>query len=213
MKIVSVTSPCNGSGKTSLLCSILESFPGRFAALKCSTIYSEETFCPSSGGECACRQLDGEYAVITDPAILLTPDTDTARLARAGARQTLWCVARPSGFQELWETLRARYLDADLALLCEGNTLAEWIHPDFSIFVAQPGRPMEIWKRHSARLLLSADRVIINSDEAHPATQAALYGLGYRGPEILTADVRRPLRQWKAPALRDDLATLLGDSG
>jgi hypothetical protein len=211
MKIVCITAPCNGSGKTSLLCSILESFPGRFAALKCSTIYPEETFCPTSGGECACRQLDGEYAVISDPAVLLTPDTDTADMARAGARQTLWGVARPSGFQKLWETLQARHLDASIPLLCEGNTLAASIHPDFTIFVAHPGRPREIWKENSLGLLLSSNRVIINSDETQRATEEALYELGYCGPEIVTADVRRPLSRWKDPGLRKDIAALLDE--
>ena len=89
MKVISIDAPCNGSGKTSLILSILSAFPNRFAFTKFTTIYGDEQFCPAKDHDCACHRLRGDYNICTDADVLSKPDTDTGKVWRGGALQTL----------------------------------------------------------------------------------------------------------------------------
>ncbi|HEU0006306.1 MAG TPA: hypothetical protein VFS12_09980, partial [Terriglobia bacterium] len=101
MKVISIDAPCNSSGKTSLILSILSAFPNTFAVTKFTTIYGDEQFCPAKDHDCACHRLQGDYSICTDSEVLSKPDTDTGKIWRAGALQTLWCVSRPEGYPEM----------------------------------------------------------------------------------------------------------------
>jgi hypothetical protein len=183
MKIVSVTAPCNGSGKTSLILSILQTFPGIFSAIKFTTIYREEQFCPVGNHECACHQLQGQYVICSAPEVLSQPNTDTGKIWTAGARQTLWCVSRVEGYQDMLRELFACHLKDQSHLLMEGNTAVSYLPPDLRLFVVNPFLPPSWWKRDVDVLLEDADLVIVNpypsetqtlTNEVHPSVQAAL---------------------------------------
>jgi hypothetical protein len=183
MKVVSVTAPCNGSGKTSLILSILQTFPGVFSAVKFTTIYREEQFCPVGDHECACRKLQGQYLICSDSEVLSQPNTDTGKIWRAGAKQTLWCVSRLEGYPDMVRDLLTRHLNSHTHLLMEGNTVVRHLAPDIRLFIVNPFLPPTWWKGDVASLLEEADVVIVNPfptateispQKAHPSVQAAL---------------------------------------
>ena len=159
---VSVAAPCNGSGKTSLLLAILQAFPGAFATAKFTTIYRDEQFCPVGNSGCPCHRLEGSFLLCEDPKILAQPDTDTGKLVLAGARQTLWAVARPEGYPALVDLLRNDRFRDGTALLTEGNTVLGHLPPDLLLFVVNPLLPRDWWKGDSLRLLAAADLVVVN---------------------------------------------------
>ncbi len=80
MNVISIDAPCNGSGKTSLILSILSAFPNTFAFTKFTTIYGDEQFCPAKDHDCACHRLRGDYNICTDAEVLSKPDTDTGKI-------------------------------------------------------------------------------------------------------------------------------------
>ena len=163
MKVISVAAPCNGSGKTSLILAILKAFPGVFSAAKFTTIYREERFCPLGDHDCACHRLDGQYTICTDPEVLSQPDTDTGKIWRAGAKQTLWCIARIEGYPEMLKDLSARYLDDRTLLLIEGNTVIHYLPAHLRLFVVNPFLPRSWWKGDSEDFLDKADFVIVDT--------------------------------------------------
>ncbi|MDE2667246.1 MAG: hypothetical protein OXI69_13965 [Acidobacteriota bacterium] len=159
---VSVAAPCNGSGKTSLLLAILQAFPGAFSTAKFTTIYRDEQFCPVGNSGCPCHRLEGSFLLCEDPSVLAQPDTDTGKLVEAGARQTIWGVARPDGYPALVDLLhRDRFRESTL-LLTEGNTVLGHLTPDLLLFVVNPLLPRDWWKGDSERLMETADLVVVN---------------------------------------------------
>jgi Ni2+-binding GTPase involved in maturation of urease and hydrogenase len=80
MRVISIDAPCNGSGKTSVILSILSAFPNKFAFTKFTTIYGDEQFCPAKDHDCACHRLRGDYNICTDAEVLSKPDTDTGKV-------------------------------------------------------------------------------------------------------------------------------------
>ncbi len=211
MRIISVASPCNGSGKTSLLCSILQSFPRQFVALKCSTIYPDEVFCPATDTDCACKDLSGDFTVIDDEKTIRCPNTDTAKIEASGAIRTLWCLARPPHHDRLWALLRSGYLDSRIPLVCEGNSLVPCMKPDLKIFVIHPDRPREIWKEDTLERIATSDSVIINSTAFCPALGTEVARI--RGAEegVVVEDIRVPVNQWKDQSLVNRISYLLAN--
>ena len=159
---VSVAAPCNGSGKTSLLLAILQAFPGAFATAKFTTIYRDEQFCPVGNSGCPCHRLEGSFLLCEDLDVLAQPDTDTGKLVQAGARQTIWGVARPDGYPALVDLLRRDRFRESTLLLTEGNTVLGHLAPDLLLFVVNPLLPRDWWKGDSERLLEAADLVVVN---------------------------------------------------
>ena len=159
---VSVAAPCNGSGKTSLLLAILQAFPGAFATAKFTTIYRDEQFCPVGNSGCPCHRLEESFLLCEDPDVLAQPDTDTGKLVQAGARQTIWGVARPDGYPALVDLLRRDRFRESTLLLTEGNTVLGHLTPDLLLFVVNPLLPRDWWKGDSERLLEAADLVVVN---------------------------------------------------
>ncbi|HEV8131717.1 MAG TPA: hypothetical protein VGQ81_10720 [Acidobacteriota bacterium] len=207
MRIISVASPCNGSGKTSLLCSILQSFPERLVALKCSTIYPDEVFCPATDTDCACRNLDGDFVVIDDPKTIRCPKTDTAKLDASGALRTLWCLARPPHHDRLWALLRSSFLDSRTPVVCEGNSVVPYMKPDLKIFVVAPDRPRSIWKENAGEWIATADIVIVNSPD--PAGKSELSRMRGSNEGIIAEDARTPVNLWRDRSLFDRILYLL----
>ena len=163
MKTISIAAPCNGSGKTSLILAILRTFPQTFAVTKFTTIYREEQFCPAKDNDCACHRLSGDYLVCSDPAVLSQADTDTGRIWRAGALQTLWCVAKQEGYPQMVQEFFDNHLKPEIPLLMEGNTVLQHLHPQLRLFVVNPKLPLSWWKEDAQEQLQKADWVLLNS--------------------------------------------------
>jgi hypothetical protein len=199
--ILSVSGTCSRAGKTALAETLLRALPkGAAAAVKFTT--TEEVFsrCPR-GSRCVVCDIEVPFRVITEPAVLREPGTDTARLLAAGARRVLWAIARESAAPAAWSAV-AGMLDEDVVVL-EGSSVVErgLARPDLGLFVAHRSLPPDRWKPTSAALVASSDHVVVHSasGDASPRVVAALDAMGAAGKRMV-ADVTRPLRDW-APDL------------
>lgn len=212
MRIVSVCSPCNDCGKTTLIDTILKAFPQRWGVLKCTTIYSEEQFCPTDEKECACHNLEGDYCLIDDPEKIRQKDTDTGRFVEGGAVSVYWGVSRPGSHLKLWKLLISSYLEQPVPLLIEGNSLTQELRPDLLLFVVDPEVARSRYKTNTAELASWSDYLIFNSKTGHSSghgqvgdrlglktqllRQAGLSGFS-DAERVLIEDVSQPLRQWQ----------------
>jgi len=202
MRIVSVSGTCSRAGKTALAESVLRALPrGSAAAVKFTT--TEDVFerCPR-GSTCVVCDIDVPFRIVRDPAVLSEPGTDTYRLAKAGAHEVVWAIARASAASLAWAAVTRMLAGTPLAIL-EGSTVVEQglARPDLQLFVVHRSMPPERWKPTSAALVASADRVVIHSEGPAPSVRVleAIDALGARGKRVI-ADATRPLRDW-APNL------------
>lgn len=136
LKTVAVTASSRKAGKSTLACMMVRNLKADFA-LKVST------------GE------HGEAGlVITDPAILGQPGTDTARLMEAGARQVAWVNLSPgSGISQALDLFQGPGI-----LVIEGNTALGYLDPDFTVFLMSA--PLRDFKPSAHLALARADLVI-----------------------------------------------------
>ncbi len=167
IKTISIAAPCNGSGKTSLILALLRTFPDLFAVTKFTTIYKEEQFCPVKDHDCACHRLVEDYLICDDPAILSQPDTDTGKIWKAGARQTLWCVARHEGYPRLIQEFLSHHVSPTIPHLMEGNTVVRYLEPKMQLYLLNPFLPKSWWKSDTEEFLAKADWIVINSFREH----------------------------------------------
>jgi hypothetical protein len=219
MKIVSVAAPCNGSGKTSLILTILNTFPGVFSAAKFTTIYSQEQFCPVGDDLCACHRLEGQYSICTNPEVLSQPNTDTGKIWRVGVKQIFWCVARQEGYPEMLKELSASHLKDSTPLLMEGSTIVQYLPPDLSLFVVNPSLPTGWWKKDSEEFLERSDFLILNSYlgkpgasrvEVDPAIRSALGRLRAKQIDMESQD---RLDHWQDRRLYQAISRLIDSDG
>ena len=208
-RVISIVAPANGSGKTSLMLTLLSSRPGRFTALKASTVYRDGRHCPRSGTGCACRRLAGPFTVISDASVIAQPGTDTGRMVEAGAARTLWCLAKPGAHRDMWDELAGSMLAADELVLAEGTGAIDVMEPEKVIMVASAGPPRERWKESTWALMERSDLVVVNRHDG-PAGRVARLAEEISGrvrSPVTIQDVSRPLAGWPDPAL----ANLLGE--
>ena len=198
MNVISIDAPCNGSGKTSLVLSILSAFPNTFAFTKFTTIYGDEQFCPAKDHDCACHRLRGDYNICTDAEVLSKPDTDTGKIWRAGAVQTLWCVSRPEGYPEMLREYITNHLRADTPLLVEGSSVAKHLRPALHVAVVNPLLPRSWWKYKAEQALDAADFVVVNPHKTGPEDK----GVDSNG------DIQNVLERVREKSMRASLAPL-----
>jgi len=214
MKVISIDAPCNGSGKTSLVLSILGAFPNCFAFTKFTTIYGDEQFCPAKDHDCACHRLRGDYNICTDAEVLSKTDTDTGKIWRAGALQTLWCVSRPEGYPEMLREYTGNHMQADLPLLVEGSTIVNHLRPTLRVAVVNPLLPRSWWKNQAEESLYAADFVVVNPHQTRVEDQAMdstddIHGLLRRVGDKCLRGSLAPLGQWEDQRLFEAIARIL----
>lgn len=217
MRLVSIASHGNGAGKTRLLTSLLEAHPGRFGAVKFTTIFADGQFCPKDAqARCACSRLHESFNVVTDEATLAEPGTDTGRIWQAGARPVLWCLAREGAHAAAWEHARTLLAD-DSELLTEGNTALSHVQSDVLLFVVNPCAPRRAWKKGWEDLARRADAIVVNEAEAalgrrRPAPPeerlASLREVESTAPEVprVVARLEEPWSEWAGPYLESLVA-------
>lgn len=207
MRLISVAGATSRAGKTALAVSLLESLGARrAAAVKFTT--TEDVFerCPR-GTACIVCDIQVPYRLVDEETVLRQPGTDTDRLARAGARQVVWAIARASALESAWTAVRRR-IAGDALVVMEGSSVVKLARPDLLLFVAHPHLLPERWKPTTRSLVERADAVIVNRPVRErrapsPSVVAAL--TRFRGGEApIVADVTRPLAEW-APRLAEAL--------
>jgi hypothetical protein len=210
LPLVSVAGATSRAGKTALAASILRLFePGRATAVKFTTADDVFERCPR-GTTCIVCDIDVPFRLVTEPAVLDEPGTDTQRLSAAGGRPVVWAIARKSAVEAAWRAVQARLGGADVAVL-EGSTIVETARPEIEVFVAHPFLSPARWKEGSARRVAEARAVVVNrpAAETRPPDPRVLETLrGWRGrDDVRVADVLRPLSEW-APELAAELRAL-----
>jgi len=217
MRVISIDAPCNGSGKTSLILSILGAFPNTFAFTKFTTIYGDEQFCPAKDNDCACHQLRGDYNICTDAKVLSKPDTDTGKVWQAGAVQTLWCVSRPEGYPEMLReyTTNHLHLGADTPLLVEGSTVAKHLKPALHVAVVNPLLPRSWWKDKAEQAVYAADFVVVNVHQTEKVEHSDvdsndnIHAVLERVREKSLSGSLAPLDRWEDQRLFESVARIL----
>ena len=214
---ISIASPCNNSGKTSLLLSILSTFPKLFSAAKFTTIHSEGQFCPVGNTGCPCHQLEGDFLLCEDLTVLGQSETDTGKMVQAGAQKVLWGVARPEGYPALVNQLKNVVLNQSVNLLTEGNSVLKHLRPDLLLFVVNPSTAWKLRKKDSDYLMEIADFIIINRLSSSTTNQKELepelnQTLRLYKKKQIKGEWLKPLDQWKDRTLFKGIHSLISNS-
>jgi len=143
LKFIAITGAAKGTGKTSMAAAVVKNLPG-LSVIKC-TVHSTEK---------------GEQVII-EPEILRQPATDTGRLLAAGAERVIWIRSAKENLGSSWKRALG-LLPKDAQVIVEGNSVLEYFHPDFNIFMV--GSSLERMKPYAWKSLATADVVISNCD-------------------------------------------------
>ena len=213
---ISIASPCNNSGKTSLLLSILSTFPKLFSAAKFTTIHSEGQFCPVGNTGCPCHQLEGDFLLCEDLTVLGQSETDTGKMVQAGAQKVLWGVARPEGYPALVKQLKNVVLNQSVNLLTEGNSVLKHLRPDLLLFVVNSSTAWKLRKKDSDYLMEIADFIIINRFSSSTTNQKELepelnQTLRLYKKKQIKGEWLKPLDQWKDRTLFKGIHSLISN--
>lgn len=213
-RVLAIGAPGNGSGKTRLAVTILQAFPGAFTAVKFTTVYRDGQNCPKTETACACRELHGLYTIISAPSIIEQPDTDTGRLAGAGAARTLWALALPQAHRRLWDHLTTEVLLPDERVISEGNRIIPALAPQALVMVIGPEVPRSRWKADTWELVGRADLVVINAHgpgAGSGAVDSLLPEIRDRArAPVVVQDVAIPLARWGDGSIARLASGLLG---
>ncbi len=185
MRQFHVSGTCSGAGKTTVACALLDALSG-WGALKTSTHAA-----PSAG--------HGPAAIVTDPATLARPGTDTARYLEHGAARVAWLRATPATLaRDLPEAL-ASFADLP-GVVIEGN--APWAvrRGDRLVLVVGRGTVGAI-KRSAAAIAADADLAVLDPERPGVPTDDLERWLDQVAPG--TPRLRADLRSPDDPGLRE----------
>ncbi|HLJ83098.1 MAG TPA: hypothetical protein VKT51_02835 [Candidatus Eremiobacteraceae bacterium] len=188
MNVVIVGGPHSGVGKTLAAERALQALAGlRYGAIKL-TVADGEFDKPHDRGVCGrgascgvCETVSTALParIVTAPGAINKPNTDTRRLANAGAIAVAWVIAlreqAPAALAAALDWLNEKGAHA---AVIEGTTAIEWLRPSASVLVAtDPGKR---WKRVAVEHLDRFDIILHNLIEGlrgdvspPPAFQAA----------------------------------------
>jgi molybdopterin-guanine dinucleotide biosynthesis protein len=122
-------------GKTTLLCDLLNAFPG-WEAIK--TTRGHYRSCGKDPHACCVSHLlDDEPVIKSGRELTYAPGKDTGRYWEAGASNVHWLIA--TNEQVLDGTRIALSRVRAEGVFVEGNSFTEFIQPDFFIMVARSG--------------------------------------------------------------------------
>lgn len=146
--IIAVGGLTSNVGKTTLLCELLQAFPG-WEAIK--TTRGHYRSCGKDPHTCCVSDLlETEPVIRSGRELTYAAGKDTGRYWDAGAVNVHWLIATDeqvaTGIQNAVGRVKAR------GVLIEGNSFAEYVQPDFFVMVA---RPDDLRLKSTARKALS----------------------------------------------------------
>ena len=163
MKTLVVGGNSRNIGKTSLACSLIASRrEWEWTALKVTQF--GHGICSSTGEPCGCAIDDPECPFDITVENGENPACDTARMLRAGARESLWVRAAMGGLGRAMPAVRERIAGRKHVLL-ESNSVLDFIVPD--VYLAVLHFDEQDFKASAARLHERADAFVL------PAAAAA----------------------------------------
>jgi len=141
-------------GKTELICRIIGKISSHHTvvALKVSAIFPDEgIYHGDHTGEQKNQRLFEETRLNTAK--------DTSRMLRAGAERVFYLRCEDSGILKGFTQFR-RQLDANTAIVCESNSLAEYVKPSLLVVVNKKGgkvKPRAEVRLEQADLIVASD--------------------------------------------------------
>jgi hypothetical protein len=201
--LLSVSGACSRSGKTALAVTLLRALPAGAhpAAVKFTTTDDVFERCPR-GTPCVVCDIDVPFRIVEDAPTLRQRDTDTDRLAAAGAERVVWAISKSAAVAPAWTAVQRRISGFDMVVM-EGSTIVNTAKPDFRCFVVHPHLAPERWKPGSGELMAQAELLVVNRPSAEPRepSGAVLAAIAEHRDmkDVVVADVLRPLAEW-APA-------------
>jgi hypothetical protein len=157
MKTVVVGGNSRNIGKTSLACSLIEATKELdWTALKITQF--GHGICSSSGEACGCAIDDPEcpYEITVETGE--KPGSDTARMLRAGARESLWVRVAMGQLERAMPAILARIAGRQHVLI-ESNSVVEFVEPDVYFSVLNFDQPD--FKVSAARLGERVDAFVL----------------------------------------------------
>jgi hypothetical protein len=123
-------------GKTTLLCKLLQAFPG-WEAIK--TTRGHYRSCGKDPHMCCVSDLlSEEPVVLSGRELTYAAEKDTGKYWEAGARNVHWVIATDeqveAGINEAFSRVNAE------GVFIEGNSFTEFLKPDFFVMVARPSQ-------------------------------------------------------------------------
>jgi hypothetical protein len=149
-------------GKTTLLCELLQAFPG-WEAIK--TTRGHYRSCGKDPLACCVSHLlEDEPVIRSGRKLTYEPGKDTGRYWDSGAANVHWLIATDSQIGDGIKQAIGRVRTS--AVFIEGNSFTESVDPDFFIMVV---RPDDLRIKPTARRALGRVSAIYLSGETYPA--------------------------------------------
>jgi hypothetical protein len=178
MRILCITGAQSKTGKTTLIRRIIPLLPG-WAVCKVTTCQHHPAGkCPRGQEESCgiCSQLTEPYLIITDPAFIAHPGTDTGYYAAAGAAAVIWVQSRPEMVGEAVGKVLSR-AEGYPGIIFEGNHVLEVLEPDFSLMMAG-SRHKPVFKPSARAVLDRVDLLVYDWDFTGAAEAVQLWAAG-----------------------------------
>lgn len=157
MKTLVVGGNSRNIGKTSLACSLIAA-DSELAWTAVKITQFGHGICAGTGEPCGCALEDPEcpYDITLESGE--KPDSDTARMLRAGAREALWVRVPMGGLGRAMPAVRERIAGRERVLL-ESNSVLDFIVPD--VYLAVLHFDERDFKASAARLHERADAFVL----------------------------------------------------
>lgn len=133
MKTIVISGSYSNIGKTLLAEEILRSFRN-WSAIKVTL--KRKSRCPrKTSSSCGvCKEIKSDFSIITDRKVIDQPQTDTARLKKAGAKRVVWLKATLNGLKTGLEKTLESLRDSE-GVVIEGTSLLRYINPDLTVYL------------------------------------------------------------------------------
>ena len=166
-RIIGVGGLTSNVGKTTLVCELLQFFPG-WEAIK--TTRGHYRSCGKDPHTCCVSDLlDTEPVIRSGRELTYAPGKDTGRYWDAGATNVHWVIATDEqvsdGIQNAVDRVQAS------GVIIEGNSFTEYVRPDFFVMVA---RADDLKSKASAKRALSFVSAYYFSGELTPDAEKEL---------------------------------------
>jgi molybdopterin-guanine dinucleotide biosynthesis protein len=181
--IVAVSGLSSNTGKTTLVCDLLQRLPG-WEAIKLTRGHYRSCG-KDPHGCCVSDLIRDEPLVRSGREENYEAGKDTGRFWDAGAANVHWVIAGEEQVEEGIKRAMSRVESA--AVIVEGNSFLDFVEADFAIMCARAGENR--MKTSAGRTLAKADAIYLSSiDDADGATARAQFDQWRAG---LTTDLNR----------------------
>ena len=134
--LILIGSTARNSGKTTLACELAQQLEATCAitALKVTRITDGESGCPHGEHGCGlCEQFEGGFCLERETDV--SRNKDTSLLLASGIEHVYWLRTQKESMAESYQAFEQE-IDPDHMVICESNSLREYVHPLVFIMLA-----------------------------------------------------------------------------